>query len=264
MPTPRKKEAEPLEITAISRAKAEIYILGESPLIMNRMSEKARRELLLPRQGRLNAAAKAANLKHDPYAEFRASAYRIREADAPTLLGILPTAFKGAARTAALDIPGAAKSAIGRQLYVYGNLVPIYGEPQILCSVVRQAGIEHTPDIRTRCIVPNWACKLSVSYATPLLKPNAVANLIAAAGITSGVGDWRTEKGSGNFGAFRIVSQDDPQWKAIVETGGRAVQIAAMLTPATFDDETDELLSWFLPEAKKRGFEVAEPGQEAA
>ena len=78
-------------------------------------------------------------------------------------------------------------------------------------------------------------------------------NLISAAGLISGVGDWRQEKGSGNHGQYRICSADDPEFIHILKTGGRNAQIDAMENPAMFDVETEELLSWFDVEIKRRG-----------
>jgi hypothetical protein len=76
--------------------------------------------------------------------------------------------------------------------------------------------------------------------------------LLAAAGLTIGVGDWRPEKGSGNYGQFEIVSKDDPRYARIVKTGGRQAQIDGFENPDGYDEETAELLSWFDDERAKR------------
>ena len=94
---------------------------------------------------------------------------------------------------AALDLPGARKAQIGRLVQVkegtYRDLIPIYGEPQLLMSVTRSADMNRTPDIRSRCIIPNWAAQITISFVLPTLRETAVVNLLAAAGITAGVGD---------------------------------------------------------------------------
>jgi len=113
-----------------------------------------------------------------------------------------------------------------------------------------------TPDVRTRAIVPEWACKLSVTYVKPILREQAVVNLLAAAGIMRGVGDWRPEKGAGNYGQFELVGKDDARFKAIVKAGGRAAQDAALADPECYDPESAELLTWFTDEAGRRGFKV--------
>lgn len=248
-----------IEIINIQKAEVTLLIRGTSPLIMNRMSEKARRELLMPR-GRKTAADKASSLKHNPIEEFRASPYVIREEDAPTYLAVTSGTFKGAMGTAALDLPGARKAQIGRLVYVeagaYRDLVPIYGEPQLLMSVTRSADINHTPDIRSRVIIPEWAAKVTISFVLPTLRDKAVINLLAAAGITAGIGDWRPEKGKGSFGQFEIVSDDDARVAQLMKVWTREAQIKAMANPTAYDLETEELLTWFQEEAPRRGFEA--------
>lgn len=239
------------EILKVEQANFVCYLLGTSPIILNRMSEKAKHELLLPK-GRKNAVEKATTLKHKPVEEYRASAYKLSDPNAPTYLAHLSTAFKGALRTAALDMPGAKKSQIGRLTYIAGDYVGIYGVPKLLMSVTRSADINKTPDIRTRAIVPKWACKVVVTYVQPLIRAQAVANLLAAAGLTIGVGDWRPEKGAGSYGQFRIVDQNDPEYLAIVKEGGRQAQIDAIETPVCYDDETAELLAWYDDEVGRR------------
>ena len=79
-------------------------------------------------------------------------------------------------------------------------------------SITRSADKNRTPDVRTRAILPEWACKLRIAYTKPILREQAIFNLLAAAGLQSGVGDWRQEKGSGSYGAFKLVNADDPDF----------------------------------------------------
>lgn len=243
--------AESTDILQVERGDLEVCVLGSSPLILNRMSEKAKRELLMPK-GRKTMVERATSLKHNPMEEYRASAYTMPSETAPTLLAILATSFKGAMATAALDLPGAKKSQIGRLTYVNGDRVPVFGVPQLFMSVTRSADMNKTPDVRTRAIVPQWACRLHITYIKPLMRQQAVVNLLAAAGLTIGVGDWRPEKGKGNYGQFEIVGEDDPRYTAILKAGGRKPQQAAIDNPVCYDDETTSLLSWFDDELAKR------------
>lgn len=258
---PAAKADATIDIIKIEKPSVTLMIRGTTPLIMNRMSEKARRELLMPK-GRKTAADKASSLKHNPLEEFRASPYILRDESAPTLLSVTAGTFKGAMGTAALDLPGARKAQIGRLVYIetepnHQNLIPIYGEPQLLMSVTRSADMNRTPDIRSRVIIPDWCALVTVSYVAPTLRQQAIVNLMAAAGITAGIGDWRPEKGKGSYGQFEIVSTDDKDAKEIIKTWGRKAQTAAMAQPAPYDLETEELLSWFEEEAPKRGFDTA-------
>jgi hypothetical protein len=245
-----------IQIIEVQTSTITIAILGTTPLILNRLSEKTKHELLLPAPKK-TAADKASMLKHQPLAEFQSSPVRLHDEDAPTLLAIPSTALKGAMRTAALDLPGAKKSQIGRLTYIAGEYIGVYGIPEVFSTIVRSADINRTPDVRTRCIVPKWAAVASITFVRPIMREQSIANLVAAAGITVGVGDFRPEKGAGNYGQFTVVGADDKQLKELVRTGGRKAQMAAMEDPQPYDQQTEELLAWFNVEVKRRGFKVA-------
>jgi hypothetical protein len=251
----KKKEEPGIYITEVSESTVECFIVGRTPLIINRLAEKARQELLMPK-GRKTAAERAGNLKHNPVEEFRSSAYVIKDDKSPTYLAIPSSAPKRALASAALDIPGAKKAQIGRLTYVTGMLLGVYGLPKLFMAVTRSADMNKTPDIRTRCIVPEWAIKMQINYVTPILKAEMVLSLLTAAGLYIGVGDWRTEKGSGSYGQFTILpTSKSSEIKHILEQG-RKEQMEAMANPVAYDDDTLELLTWFNEEVKVRGHKI--------
>jgi hypothetical protein len=248
-------ERESIVITTMQEAAIECYLVGRSPLIINRLAEKARQELLLPR-GRLTTAEKQGRQKHEPIKEFRSSAHKIDDDKAPTYLAIPASAPKRALASAALDMPGAKKAQIGRLTYITGELIGIYGRPELFMAVTRSADMNRTPDIRTRCIVKDWAAKVRINYVTPILKPEMVMSLLTAAGIYIGVGDWRSEKGSGNYGQFNVMDNSEATVKKIkhILAIGREEQIKAMEEATPYNSETAELLEWYKTESPKRGF----------
>ena len=248
----QSSDAGEISILEVFQGTFDVYILGVSPFIYNAMSEKARHELLMPAP-RKNAAERAANLKHNPIEEYRNSAYVNLDPKAATKLNFPSAGFKKALSSAALDIPGAAKAQIGRLVWTEGDRVDFYGVPKLMCSITRSADMNHTPDVRTRAILPEWACRLSIRFKRPILKEQTVANLLAAAGLTQGVGDWRQQKGSGSYGQFKLVSTDDPDFVRVRKAGGRDAQIAALEKPEFYDDETEKLMLWFDEELKRRG-----------
>ena len=248
-----KKSIGTVDVVEFATETLTFHILGRTPFICNRMSEKAKNQLLLP-SGRKTAAEKKTSIKHDPVAEFRASPYTLPEG--PALIGHLATAFKAAIRGAGVDVPGTTKAQLGRMLYVEGEKIAIYGVPKLFMSVTRSADINKTPDIRTRAILPEWACSIKVTFVRPYLGHRVVANLLQAAGLIQGVGDWRPEKGSGNYGQFRICDIDDPDYLRIMETGGREAQEAAMLAATPYDGDTQDLMDWFTSEAAERNIKL--------
>lgn len=258
MATKKATESSELIINRIDVQKIDLFLLGTTPLVYNRVSEKARHELLMPRStGKLSTSEKAAKLKHVPLDEFRNSMYVHLDDAQPTRLRFPSAGPKKAMCTAALDLPGLKKAQIGRLVWITGTSIDIYGTPQVLMSIVRSADIGRTPDVRTRAILPEWACKLTVNVVAPILKAQQMANLLAAAGLLCGLGDWRQEKGSGNYGQFSIVEPNDADYVRITSTQGRDAQDEAIANPAAYDDETLEMLGWFETELKRRQIKLA-------
>ncbi len=250
----RGAKAEGLEVPKFREEGLEVWVVGKTPFICNRLPEKARQQLLYPL--RKSRAQQDATDKHDPVAEFRSSVEKMLEADSPTVIGVMGSAFKRAMATAALDIPGAAKSQIGRLVWVEESKVSLYGTPMLLCSIVRSADMAHTPDVRTRAILPEWAAKFTIRYAAGTITAETILRLLTTAGRTVGVGDWRPQKGSGTYGQFDPSTLGDSRLPALMKQG-RAVQAKALEAATPYDEDTSELLGWFLDEVKVRGKKVA-------
>lgn len=246
-------DSKELHVIQVKESLLRVYIVGRTPLIINRLSEKTKRELLYPR-GRKTGAERASNLKHDPFAEFTASPHTIKDPNAPTFLAMPAAAPKRAIASAALDIPGAKKAQIGRLTYVLGEYIGIYGLPKMLMSSVRSADMNHTPDIRSRVIVPEWAALVDIAFVTPLIQAPMVINLLSASGLYIGIGDWRTEKGAGNYGQFEILPIEQKSQISHILSVGRDQQLAAMKDPQFYNDESRELFEWWKAEvAARRG-----------
>ena len=248
--------AQPSEIAVlpISQGQVTFAVVGTMPLIFNRMAEKAKRDLLLPK-GRKTDVEKATTLKHDPVREYRDSVYRYKSDEFATRLKIPAPAFKGVMTTAALRIPGAKKTEIGQLTWVVGEHVELFGLPRLRMDVVRSADMARTPDIRTRACVSRWACMVTVNFVQPNLTAQTIGNLMAGGGLVSGIGDFRQEKGKGSFGQFRLVDLDDAELQNIIQNGGREAQDAALEHYQCYDDDTEELLDWYHDEVGRRGRE---------
>lgn len=249
-----------LEITRLETRRVRLCIRGVTPLIYNCMSEKARRELANP-AGKKNQAARAATLKHNPPQEYRASVYAHQGDDYPTRLIFPAGGIKKAMMGGALEMPGATKAAIGRLTWIEGRDLDIYGVPQILMSITRSAGMNRTPDVRTRAILASWACRVTVTFVRPQLGETQVADLLSAAGMVMGLGDWRQEKGSGNYGQFELVSENDQQFCAVIKNGGREAQDRALADPSCYDLETEKMLAWWVEDSAGRREKIAKHPQ---
>jgi len=234
-----------------------VNIIGESPLIMHRFSFKARQQLLLPPQ-KMNAAAKAANIKHNPLQEYRECFYRNRDDTEPTLFHMPVSMLQAAIASAAMDMPGIAKAEAKRWISVIGlNNAPaqlnVYGKPEMYTTMVRNSGIGSAPDVRTRPIFRKWALKdVIITFKSDPLTGLQVGSLINAAGKIIGCGDWRPQKG-GMMGRFRTCQSDDPEFLQLTENEGRPVQQAAYAQPGYFDEDTEEINVWLKQELASQG-----------
>ena len=262
-PSKKVDAGETLRIDTIDFGHADFYLVGKSPFLCNRLAEKARHELLLPAPPK-NRAEKASALKHEPLLEYRASPYQWKDDNHATRLKFPAGAFKKALAAAALDIPGAAKAEIGRLVTAQWQDVELFGVPKLHMSIVRQAGISRTPDVRTRAILPEWAVKIAFDYMQPKLNLQSVGNLLGASGLIVGVGDGRPQKGTFSFGQFVIVPKADKDWARITKEGGRAAQDAALLKPELYDEDTEDLYTWFYDELSRRGGKEGLAAEEIA
>jgi hypothetical protein len=250
MPAKKPTESSLFNIQPIVMATTTYYLLGTSPLIMNRFAQKAIHELLFPETNKKNKAARAESLKHDPLAEYRDSMYRNRSDAEPTLLHFPQGAFRKAMAWAALDLPGASKSEILRLVSIDSLQINMYGVPMLGMDMVRSSNAARTPDVRTRAYLPQWCCEVAVSYSKSNIGPVQVLNLLQAAGHIVGLGDYRPQKG-GAYGRFITVEKRDPRY-LLVQKQARAQQQAAWQTPDFFDDDTAELYAWFIAEVERR------------
>lgn len=247
-----KKTNETAEITVapLRRGSVKLRIIGETPLFQNRMSAKAKQQLLVG--GRKKTKVERLEVKHNPLVEYRDSAEIMTSG--PTALGLRVVAVKAAMATAALETPGLTKTSAQRLLFMPGDLVPLYGTPQLRMDVVRSADINKTPDVRTRAFLPRWGAEIEVQYIVPQLSVASVVTLLCNAGVLVGVGDFRQEKGKGAFGSFRVLGEgeDDDEWNDLVANHGRAAQAMALEAPDYADSDTADLMEHFFAETKRR------------
>lgn len=243
-------ESESMDVIQVDRAVRTACVLGTSPIILNRVSEKSIHELLYPAP-RKTTADKKHFLKHDPLSEYRSSAYAHLSNREPTRLRLKGACFAEALRSVALDVPGTTKTEMRRSTSVDGEYVDLFGIPQLFMTGVRNSDRNKTPDIRTRAVVPEWACYVTFSCTTPVMNIHTVAQLLAAAGMMRGVGDWRPEKG-GVFGKYELVDEDDQRFVEILKSGGRVAQDDALDKPGFYDLDSMELFEWFEGEKKRR------------
>lgn len=199
-----KKADATIEIDRIAAETISVPIIGTTPLIVHRFSEKAKRQMLDNMQGR-----KSPKEPKDPDAEYEAAFYRLKD-NSP---GFPVIAFKAATVGGGRFYHGVTMTALKQFMFMRGEvgddgrmLTQIHGEPRMREDVVtvNRSG----SDLRYRPEFVEWSINLEVTYVTSALTRASVLSLIDAGGMGVGVGEWRPEK-DGDFGTYRIDQTKD-------------------------------------------------------
>lgn len=189
-----------ISIDRIAEETLRIPILGVSPLIVHRFSEKAKLQMLHASQGK-----RTPKEPKNPVAEFEGAFYRLEDASPGFPADAFKQATVGAARFYGKQLT---MTALKQFIFFRGEvgedgrqLVRISGEAVMREDVVR-VGRGGT-DLRYRPQFYPWSATLDVAYFTSVLTRESVLSLIDAGGMAVGVGEWRPER-DGTFGTYRI------------------------------------------------------------
>ena len=181
-----------------------VPIIGTSPLIVHRWSDKAKRQMLDAQQSK-----KRVKEHRDPQADYENSFYSIADDTNPDRYGFPVTAFKqatiGGARFYDKSVT---MTALRQAMFFRGiitkadpqQLVEIHGEPHMREDVVR---VGQGTDLRYRGEFTEWTTELTITFVTSMLDRNSLLSLVEAGGMGVGVGEWRPQK-SGEFGTYVI------------------------------------------------------------
>ena len=191
------KNANIIELPELRKVSVQIRLIGDSPLIVHRFGEKARKMMLDKQMGKAKSGKEAKN----PEADYEESMYRTDDGRP----GFPAIAFKAAAVNAANDA-GIQKTLARRAFHVAGEIIPIEGEPSMREDMVRIA--MGTADIRHRAEFKRWAVTLDVTYNAGIISLEQLINLFQIAGFGVGVGEWRPER-NGTYGTFHVAGEGE-------------------------------------------------------
>lgn len=207
-----KKDESIIEILPIDIRFAEINIVGDTPLIVHKWSEKAKREML---EKQMKVAKTKGKDAKSPVADFIDSLYWLEgepekktedsfmQAVGGAKFGFPATAFKASAVAAGFRA-GVLKNKViaNGAFHIMGEFVEIKGTPQMREDMVR-VGMG-TADIRYRGEFPVWSTTVTIRYNAAVLTLEQIVNLFNLGGFACGVGEWRPEKGGTN-GMYHIA-----------------------------------------------------------
>lgn len=187
-----------IELPALNIQRIQIAVIGDSPLISHRWSEKAKRQMLDKQMKK----AKQAKEAKDPEVDFRESLYILPDGS----YGFPSVAFKSAAVDACSHVEGVTKVEARGAFHIIGDMVRIIGEPTPREDMVR-VGMG-TADIRYRGEYRTWKATLDIRYNASVLSAEQIINLFNTAGFAIGIGEWRPQK-DGSFGMFHVATAEE-------------------------------------------------------
>lgn len=184
-----------------------VTLIGDTPLIVHRWSEKAKK-MMLDKQMKKASAGKEAK---DPVQDFKDSLYVLPDGG----FGFPIIGFKAAAVTACTSIGGVTKVAARQAFHVDGEFARIEGDEPTMREDMVRVGMG-TADIRYRGEFKRWWTTISVKHNANVFSAEQVLNLFSTAGFAVGVGEWRPEK-DGQFGRFHVASEAEMRALGLLE-----------------------------------------------
>lgn len=203
-----------IDLPKLSISRMDVTLIGDTPLIMHKWSEKAKKEMLDKQMKK----AKLAKEAKDPERDFEESIYRMP--DGQPCFPVI--AFKAAAVTACTSIGNITKVAARQAFHIDGEWALISGsEPRMREDMVR-IGMG-TADIRYRGEFFPWFTTLTIAFNDRVMSAEQILNMLNTAGFGVGVGEWRPEK-DGQYGRFHVANESEVASvtaKAISKAGGK-------------------------------------------
>lgn len=192
---PKAAKAEkPIELVKLKIEMIRLTLAGDSSLICNQWSEKAKGQMRDKQQKR----AKSAKEAKDPQKDFEGSLYRLPEGG----YGFPAVAFKAAAVDACSHIDGVTKVQARGAFHLNAEMVKIDGTPVMREDMVRVGmGVA---DIRYRGEFNEWSATFVLRYNANVLSADQIVNLFNTAGFAIGVGEWRPQR-DGSHGMFHVL-----------------------------------------------------------
>lgn len=171
-----------------------VTLVGDSPLVMHKWSEKAKREMFLKQ----TKGAKMAKEAKNPEKDYEDSMYKLPDNSG---YGFPTIGFKRAAIDACSHADGITKVIARGAFHIPGELVKIDGEPHMREDMVRVGmGVA---DLRYRGEFTEWSCTFTVRYNASVISPDQIVNLFNISGFAIGIGENRPQK-NGSWGMFHV------------------------------------------------------------
>jgi hypothetical protein len=174
-----------------------VEIVGTSPLVTNKWSEKAKD--MLASGGKDENGIKKKREPRNPEQSYRDSLYTMPGGK----YGFPAIGFKAAMVRAGTYVDEKMTYLRGA-FHIDCELIEIIGEPKMREDIVRLQ--MNKTDIRYRGEFTTWSAVLPITYNAGAISVAQITNLVMVAGFSVGVGEHRPEK-DGQWGRFKLKEQ---------------------------------------------------------
>jgi hypothetical protein len=192
-------ELDPLPLTEVTAT-----IEGITPLVVNNFGEKAQ---TIIEEGQTGKKTKGKTKRiRDTDENFIESLYFMDKKGYGEPTGFPATGLKKAMASAAYRYMGFKdKVSVFGVLWIPRELVQIEAEfPEKFRAYVRNSGAGRTADLRYRGRYEEWSMRVPIRFNHEFLSLRQVASMLAYAGFSVGIGEWRPEKNGGDWGRFEV------------------------------------------------------------
>lgn len=175
-----------------------VKIIGTSPLIFHKWSEKAKKMILAKQQKKAEASKRELR---DPQKEYEESIYR----DSENRVAFPALSVKQAIVGAARNIEGVTMALLRGSVFIVGDkdgLIPVNYQELVMREDMVRVGMG-TADLRYRGEARGWNMEFVCKFNADVISAEQVLNLLQTAGFSCGLGEWRPER-NGDFGTFEV------------------------------------------------------------
>lgn len=205
-----KKANTKIEIQPPNFKTVKLRLEGVSPLMMNKFSQKARKQMEDAQQA--ESKTKRKREPKDYAAEFEGAKY----VSTDKWEGVPALSIRAAMIRACSTVSGLPMTVAKGAFFIKADgfdkidgtpLIKIIGKAKHDTRPVRlESGVT---DLRNRPRYDSWACEIEVEFDADLVSANDVANLLARAGMQIGIGELRPfgrKSFGGDFGMWTVAT----------------------------------------------------------
>jgi len=192
---------QPLDVRVLK-----LTLVGDTPLIVNRFTEKVMKEIEDKVSGTTGNATKKPK---DINAHFENAKYKTRDGKDGIPAGGIKNAMLSACRSTNKAVK---QTELVQQVHILGDILPLRGSKAFL-----KTDPGRNPTTRKGCVIhrpcyEKWEVDVDVRYNASVISPSLIVNLLNLAGFGVGLCEWRPEK-RGTFGTFHVLDSSKSKSK---------------------------------------------------